>query len=232
VTGPRIIVALDSPTADDALRFVDRITPEQCRLKVGMELFTSAGPAFVAGLVDREYDVFLDLKFHDIPNTVAQACSQAARLGVWMLNVHTLGGRSMLEAAREAVERAPRQPLLVGVTLLTSHTTTEMTEIGVIGGVQQQVQRLAFLAQQARLDGVVCSPLEAAELRRQFGEKFVLVTPGIRPEGSPSQDQRRTMTPAEAIAHGADYLVIGRPIIHAPDPEGALREISRQMAVS
>lgn len=225
----RLIVALDFASADDARAFVARVTPAQCRLKVGLELFVAAGPAFVSELAEHGFDVFLDLKFHDIPNTVAQACSRVAGLGVWMLNVHALGGRRMLEAAREAVDKVARRPLLIGVTVLTSHEAREVEEVGLSGDLGAQVERLTALAADAGLDGVVCSPLEAARLRRRFSAPFALVTPGIRPAGSDRQDQRRTLTPAEAIAHGADYLVVGRPVTRAADPSAALSAIAQEI---
>lgn len=225
----RLIVALDFATADEARAFIARVTPAQCRLKVGLELFTAAGPAFVTELAGRGFDVFLDLKFHDIPNTVAQACARAAGLGVWMLNVHTLGGRRMLEAAREAVDKAARRPLLIGVTMLTSHEAREVKEVGLTGDMGAQVERLTALAADTGLDGVVCSPLEAARLRRRFDAPFALVTPGIRPAGSERQDQRRTLTPGEAVAQGADYLVVGRPVTRAADPSTALSEIAQEI---
>ncbi len=229
MANPRLIVALDFATAAEARVFAARVTPAHCRLKVGLELFTAAGPGFVSEMVDRGFDVFLDLKFHDIPNTVAQACARAAGLGVWMLNVHALGGRRMLEAAREAVDKASRRPLLIGVTLLTSHEAREVEEMGLSGDLGAQVERLTGLVADAGLDGVVCSPLEAAHLRRRFPAPFVLVTPGIRPAGSDRQDQRRTLTPGEAIAQGADYLVVGRPVTRAPDPPAALSAIAHEI---
>lgn len=228
---PRVIVALDFPDAGAAQGFVQRVSPAQCRLKVGLELFTAAGPALVGQLAGRGFDVFLDLKFHDIPHTVAQACTQAAELGVWMLNVHALGGRRMLQAAREAVEKSRHRPLLIGVTLLTSHAEEELAEIGLERGAERQVERLAGLARDAGLDGVVCSAAEAARLRRGFGRDFVLVTPGIRRSGEAADDQRRTRTPVEAVAEGADYLVIGRPVTRAPDPAAALDAINREIRV-
>lgn len=227
--GPRLIVALDFATPDEARAFVARVTPSQCRLKVGLELFTGAGPAFVSELAGRGFDVFLDLKFHDIPNTVARACARAAGLGVWMLNVHALGGRRMLVAAREAVDKASRRPLLIGVTVLTSHEAREVEEVGLSGDLGAQVERLTGLVADAGLDGVVCSPLEAARLRQRFSAPFVLVTPGIRPAGSERQDQRRTLTPGEAIARGADYLVVGRPVTCAADPSAALTAIAQEI---
>lgn len=231
MAGPRVIVALDFADANDALAFASRVSPAQCRLKVGMELFTAAGPGVVAHLVSRGFDVFLDLKYHDIPTTVARACAQAAGLGVWMLNVHTLGGRKMLQAAREAIDRSTHRPLLIGVTLLTSHGDDEIAELGLERGAARHVERLAGLAQAAALDGVVCSPQEAAVLRRRFGKEFLLVTPGVRPAGAATDDQSRTRTPAEAVADGADYLVIGRPITRAPNPMAALDAINREIQI-
>jgi len=234
MAGPRVIVALDFADAASALAFASRLGPAQCRLKVGMELFTAAGPDVVANLVARGFDVFLDLKYHDIPTTVARACVQAASLGVWMVNVHTLGGKKMLQAAREAIDHLAHRPLLIGVTLLTSHGDAEIAELGFgrFGhGAELQVERLAGLAQVAGLDGVVCSPQEAPVLRRRFGKDFLLVTPGVRPAGSEADDQRRIRTPAEAVADGADYLVVGRPITRAPNPMAALEAINREIQV-
>ena len=226
---PRVIVALDFAEAGTAQAFVKRVTPAQCRLKVGLELFTAAGPGLVEHLVSRGFDVFLDLKYHDIPTTVARACTQAAGLVVWMLNVHTLGGKKMLLAAREAVERSKHRPLLVGVTLLTSHGDDDLTEIGLERGTEHQVERLAGIVRDAGLNGVVCSPAEVSLLRRRFGKEFILVTPGVRQAGDNVDDQRRTRTPAEAVADGSDYLVIGRPITRAPDPVSALAAINRDI---
>lgn len=226
---PRVIVALDYAGAEPALAFVAKVSPEQCKLKVGVELFTSAGPALVGTLIERGFDVFLDLKFHDIPNTVAKACTVAARLGVWMVNVHTLGGGNMLRAAREALDVMTRAPLLVGVTLLTSHSQRDIGAIGLHGDLPERVDALAALAQDAGLDGVVCSPHEAARLRRRFGSGFVLVTPGIRPGKVQGDDQTRTMSPREALAQGADFLVIGRPVTQAPAPHEVLRTINREL---
>jgi orotidine-5'-phosphate decarboxylase len=231
MAGPRVIVALDFADAASALAFASRLVPAQCRLKVGMELFTAAGPDVVTNLVARGFDVFLDLKYHDIPTTVARACVQAASLGVWMLNVHILGGKKMLQAAREAIDRLAHRPLLIGVTLLTSHGDAEIAELGFGHGAELQVERLAGLAQVSGLDGVVCSPQEAPVLRRRFGKDFLLVTPGVRPAGSEADDQRRISTPAEAVADGADYLVVGRPITRAPNPMAALEAINREIQV-
>jgi orotidine-5'-phosphate decarboxylase len=227
---PRVIVALDFPDAHTAQTFAERLSPAHCRLKVGMELFTAAGPKVVENLVSRGFDVFLDLKYHDIPTTVARACTQAASLGVWMLNVHVLGGKKMLLAAREAVDRLARRPLLIGVTLLTSHGGDDVADLGwERDDVAHHVERLAGLAEAAGLDGVVCSPQETAQLRRRFGKDFLLVTPGVRPAGTATDDQNRTCTPAAAVAEGSDYLVIGRPITRAPDPVAVLAAINREI---
>lgn len=229
MTEPRIIVALDYPDADSARQFVARVRPDLCRLKVGKELFVTAGPAFVRELVDQGFEVFLDLKFHDIPNTVAQACKAAARLGVWMMNVHASGGPRMLAAAREAVESFERRPLLIAVTVLTSMGGDELRAIGIPTDAEQQVLRLAGLTHVAGLDGVVCSALEATALRRELGPDFCLVTPGIRPAGSATGDQTRILTPIQAIRAGADYLVIGRPITQADEPLQVLESIAQEI---
>jgi orotidine-5'-phosphate decarboxylase len=228
-TDPRIIVALDFAETAQAAALLARLDPGLCRVKIGKELFTRGGPALVEQAAARGFAVFLDLKFHDIPNTVAQACRAAADLGVWMVNVHTLGGRRMLEAARDAVAGSGRRPLLIGVTLLTSLDVGDLRDIGIGATVEDQVVRLAALAHQSGLDGVVCSAQEARSLRARFGPEFCLVTPGIRPAGAASQDQSRTMTPAEAVHAGADYLVIGRPITRAPDPLAALEAIQAEI---
>ena len=229
-SGPRVIVALDFPTASEALTLAARLSPRECRLKVGFELFTSAGPALIETLVQKGFDVFLDLKFHDIPTTVARACAAATRLGVWMLNVHTLGGADMLEAARSAVDQGERRPLLIGVTLLTSHGSQDLFDMGLGTEPVTQVMRLAALAKQARLDGVVSSAQEAGILRTTYGAGFCLVTPGIRMEPRNGQDdQQRVLAPVEAVRAGADYLVIGRPITRASDPLGVLAEINDQL---
>ena len=226
---PRIIVALDYPDAESARRVVARLSPELCRLKVGKELFVAAGPDFVRELVAQGYAVFLDLKFHDIPNTVAQACKAAARLGVWMMNVHAAGGPRMLVAAREALEGLERRPLLIAVTVLTSMGPEELRAIGVEASPEQQVLRLARLTGEAGLDGVVCSALEASALRQSLGPDFCLVTPGIRPAGSEVGDQTRILTPIQAVRAGADYLVIGRPITQSADPVATLQQISTEI---
>jgi len=221
----KIIVALDYANAASALALVARLDPALCRLKVGKELFTSAGPELVRTLVARGFEVFLDLKFHDIPNTVAAACRAAAGLGVWMLNVHASGGRRMMSAAHEALAELPQRPLLIAVTVLTSMSAEDLAEVGISDTPADQVLRLARLSQQCKLDGVVCSAQEAAMLRADLGNGFRLVTPGIRPAGAEVGDQRRVMTPAEALRAGATDLVIGRPITAATDPLAALKQI-------
>lgn len=221
----KIIVALDFPDAASALALVDRLDPALCRLKVGKELFTVAGPELVRALVARGFEVFLDLKFHDIPNTVAAACRAAADLGVWMMNVHASGGRRMMAAAQEALAGLPDRPLLIAVTVLTSMSVEDLGEVGVAAAPADQVLRLARLTQACKLDGVVSSAQEAALLRADLGADFRLVTPGIRPAGAEVGDQRRVMTPAEALRAGATDLVIGRPITAVADPLGALKQI-------
>lgn len=224
-----LILALDFAARAPALALVERLDPSRCRLKVGKELFTRLGPDFVATLQARGFEVFLDLKFHDIPNTVAAACAAAADLGVWMLNVHVSGGARMMAAAREALSTLERPPLLIGVTLLTSLEREDLNAIGCPGEPAERVLDLARLAQGAGLDGIVCSAHEAARVRAALGPGFVLVTPGVRPAGSQADDQRRVMTPREALAAGADYLVIGRPITAAPDPLAALAAIEADL---
>ncbi|OYY80275.1 MAG: orotidine 5'-phosphate decarboxylase [Hydrogenophilales bacterium 16-62-9] len=224
----KIIVALDFADAASALKLVDRLDPALCRLKVGKELFTVAGPDFVRALVARGYEVFLDLKFYDIPNTVAAACRAAAGLGVWMLNVHASGGSRMMSAAREALGNGPR-PMLIAVTVLTSMSAEDLAEIGVAAAPADQVLRLARLTQHCKLDGVVCSAQEASMLRSELGADFRLVTPGIRPSGFDAGDQRRVMTPQQALTAGATDLVIGRPITAAVDPLVALQHIQFEL---
>ena len=221
----KIIVALDYADAASALALVERLDPALCRLKVGKELFTVAGPELVRTLVARGFEVFLDLKFHDIPNTVAAACRAAAGLGVWMVNVHASGGRRMMSAAQESLADLPQRPLLIAVTVLTSMSAEDLDDIGVAGAPADQVLRLARLTQACKLDGVVCSAHEASMLRNNLGADFRLVTPGIRPAGSEAGDQRRVMTPVEALRAGATDLVIGRPITAATDPLAALKQI-------
>ncbi|MBB3060402.1 orotidine-5'-phosphate decarboxylase [Microbulbifer rhizosphaerae] len=226
-----VIVALDYDNADSALAMADRLDPQLCRVKVGKELFTAAGPQLVRELVARDFQVFLDLKFHDIPNTVAAAVRAAAELGVWMVNVHASGGSRMMRAAMKALEEfGESKPLLIAVTVLTSTAPEELAETGVARPLQDQVLALAGLAQRSGLDGVVCSAREAQLLRAASGGDFALVTPGIRPSGSAADDQRRVVTPEQALEWGADYLVIGRPITAAAEPAVALREILEEIA--
>ena len=229
MTNSRVIVALDFPAADAALAFAASVSPADCRLKIGKELFTAAGPALVETLSKQGFDIFLDLKFHDIPNTVAGACKAAAQLGVWMLNVHASGGRAMMEAARKALGDAPDRPRLIAVTLLTSMGAREIGEVGILGDAPEAVRRLARLTQASGLDGVVCSAQEAAMLRAECGKDFCLVTPGIRPASASKDDQQRVMTPAAAVAAGADYLVIGRPVTQASDPVTTLAAINSEI---
>jgi orotidine-5'-phosphate decarboxylase len=223
--GPRIIVALDYSDSGAAMELVSGLDPELCRLKVGKEMFTRFGPAFVEQLVAKGFDLFLDLKFHDIPNTVAAACIAAADLGVWMTNVHASGGRRMMEAAKERLQQLPKPPLLVAVTILTSLGQQDIDEIGYPGSPAENVMRLAKLADTSGMDGIVCSPLEAREVRPLVTDGFRLVTPGVRPASSQQDDQTRVMTPAKAINAGSDFLVVGRPITQASDPLQALRDI-------
>jgi orotidine-5'-phosphate decarboxylase len=234
MSDPKIIVALDFPDARAAQAMAARLDPALCRVKVGKELFTAAGPALVETLAARGFGVFLDLKFHDIPNTVAGACKAAARLGVWMMNVHAAGGRAMMQAAREALAGDARRPKLIAVTVLTSMAQNDLADIGMQGRPDEAVLRLALLAQSAGLDGVVCSAQEAAALRAACGAGFHLVTPGIRPadrtSGSAQDDQKRVMTPRAAVDAGADYLVIGRPITQATDPVAMLQRIQQEIS--
>jgi orotidine-5'-phosphate decarboxylase len=233
---PKVIVALDFANPMHALALADRLDPASCALKVGKELFVIAGPEPVRWMIDRGFNVFLDLKFHDIPNTVAQACTAATKLGVWMLNVHAAGGRAMLAAAREAVDNAAAgqqraAPLLIAVTVLTSLADVDLRETGVAGTATQQALDLARLAASCELDGVVCSAVEAPALRAARGKDFKLVTPGIRPAGASRDDQARTITPVDAVANGADFLVIGRPITQAADPLAALAAINASLGL-
>lgn len=224
-----IIVALDFPSEKEALELVAQLEPGRCRLKVGKELFTRSGPEFVKKLVKQNFDVFLDLKFHDIPNTVAQACKAGADLGVWMINVHAMGGRKMLEAAREAMPANGSNPKLIAVTVLTSMGADDLKEIGLNHSPAEQVKHLATLTHDCGLDGVVCSPQEIALLRQSLDTSFELVTPGIRPEWSVTGDQKRIMTPAQAMQAGGNYLVIGRPITQADNPMQALEKIEQEL---
>jgi orotidine-5'-phosphate decarboxylase len=229
VSDPKIIVALDFADAGSALSLVSQLNPEICRLKVGKELFTVAGPQLVEQFMRKDFEVFLDLKFHDIPNTTAQACKAAASLGVWMVNVHALGGRRMMEAAREALANFNKRPRLIAVTVLTSMAQADLAEVGILASPAEQVLHLAALAQACSLDGVVCSAQEAALIRKQAGNEFCLVTPGIRPAEAGADDQSRIMTPRAAMANGSSYLVIGRPITKAADPLLALQQIATEI---
>ncbi len=222
----RVIAALDFPKAEDALRMADRLRGHVGAVKVGFELFVSAGPDFVRRLVGDGHKVFLDLKFHDIPNTVACAARAATRLGVWMLNVHASGGEAMMRAALDALREESEavgkpRPLLIGVSVLTSLDEAALYEIGYYGTVRETVERLVKSAYESGLDGVVCSPHEAKGLKEIYGKEMLLVTPGVRPAWAEAQDQKRVMTPRDAMDAGADYLVVGRPITHAPDPAEA-----------
>ena len=223
----KVVVALDFNNQADALAFVDKINPSDCRLKVGKEMFTYFGPEFVKVLVGKGFDVFLDLKFHDIPNTVAKAVTAAAELGVWMVNVHASGGLKMMEKAKEALlPYGDKAPLLIAVTVLTSMEESDLLGLGITKSPAEQVEHLATLTKQAGLDGVVCSAQEAQLLKNKLGKDFKLITPGIRPEGSSVDDQKRIMTPVQAVEIGVDYLVIGRPITKAEDPHSVLQAIN------
>ncbi|KIU34945.1 orotidine-5'-phosphate decarboxylase [Atlantibacter hermannii] len=225
-TASPIVVALDYDNRDKALAFVDRIDPQDCRLKVGKEMFTLFGPQLVRDLQGRGFDVFLDLKFHDIPNTTAKAVAAAAELGVWMVNVHASGGARMMQAARDALTPFGKDaPLLIAVTVLTSMEASDLADIGITLSPAEHAERLARLTQQCGLDGVVCSAQEAVRFKSELGRSFKLVTPGIRPEGSEAGDQRRIMTPQQAQQAGVDYMVIGRPITQSTNPSQTLRDI-------
>ena len=232
MSDPKIIIALDYPAAAPALALAERLQPALCRLKVGKELFTASGPALLEQLMRRGFEIFLDLKFHDIPNTTAQACKAAASLGVWMVNVHALGGRKMLEAAHEAIAHSTQQPKLIAVTMLTSMAQEDLADIGINATPAEMVLRLAKLARDSGLDGVVCSAQEAALLRKQCGDRFCLVTPGIRPVDAAADDQARVMTPLAAVQAGSSYLVIGRPITRAADPLQVLLDINKELVMS
>ncbi|WOJ94865.1 orotidine-5'-phosphate decarboxylase [Congregibacter variabilis] len=231
-TSSPVIVALDYPQMTPALELAASLDPGACRLKVGKELFTAAGPVLVERLQSMGFEVFLDLKFHDIPNTVAGALRSAASLGVWMANIHVSGGRRMLEASVEALSGVSAPPLLIGVTVLTSMDTQDFRELGFGNALPEQVLRLAALAKDCGLGGVVCSAQEASILNEQLGSDFALVTPGIRPAGAAQDDQRRVLTPAEAMAAGSSYLVVGRPITRAEDPAAALHAINESLQLS
>ena len=226
----RLIIALDFPSAELAFNFVKLLSPQDCKLKVGFELFVAAGPDFVRHLVAQGFDVFLDLKFHDIPNTVAAACKSAANLGVWMLNVHAAGGDKMMLAAREALAGFQQPPKLIAVTVLTSMDKIQLEKINIIQRPEEQVSHLAALTQACGLDGVVCSAQEASLLKQQCGAAFLLITPGIRPLGSQQDDQSRIVTPLAARQMGIDYVVVGRPITQAADPLAVITAINQDLA--
>ena len=229
----KVVVALDFDDKNQAMSFVDKIEPKSCRLKVGKEMFTYFGPEFVKYLVSKNFDVFLDLKFHDIPNTVAKACTAAADLGVWMVNVHASGGQTMMEHAQQALQQFQGdKPILIAVTVLTSMDQAQLNGIGINVSPEEQVLRLAKLSKQSGLDGVVCSAQEASMLKQQLGSEFKLVTPGIRPAGVAKDDQRRVMTPQQAMQAGVDYMVIGRPITQSSDPLATLQEINKSVYLS
>lgn len=224
-----IIVALDLPNAEQAINAAGKLSPELCRLKVGLELFIAAGPDIVRRLMDMGFQIFLDLKLHDIPNTISRASKAIAKLDVWMFSLHTLGSSQMLQVAHSSVSTSKTKPLMIGVTVLTSHNSYDLDEIGIIADTKDQVLKLAVLANKTQLDGVVCSPHEIALLRQELGEKFIIVTPGVRPAGASANDQQRVMTPGQAMALGSNYLVIGRPIVNAADPKRALLEILQEI---
>ena len=231
LTEKRIIIALDFPTAAAAEQFLSGLDPASCRVKIGKELFTAAGPDFVRRVVAMGFDVFLDLKFHDIPNTVAGAVRVAAELGVWMINVHASGGVAMMSEAREALEVVSgTRPLLIAVTILTSLAGDDLTRQGISCSPAEQVIRLAEMTSEAGLDGVVCSAAETPLLRERFGDRFALITPGIRRIEDARGDQKRVVGPAEAVAMGSTYLVVGRPITQATSPAQALREFNSAAA--
>ncbi len=225
-----IILALDMATESAVWDLVDRLDPGLCRLKVGKELFTAAGPQLISALRKRGYEIFLDLKFHDIPHTVAQACRVAADLGVWMVDVHASGGPRMLDAARQALGSAETAPWLVAITVLTSMDQADLLALGITDSPRSMVMRLAALAHQCALDGVVCSAQEAVELRQSFPSPFKLVTPGIRLPNHAANDQMRIMTPTQAVLDGVDYLVVGRPITQSPDPLDTLLHFNSLVA--
>ncbi len=224
-----VIVALDFADEKQTLQFVRRLSPELCQIKIGKELFTATGRHLVEQLVNQGFKVFLDLKYHDIPNTVASACKIAAQMGIWMVDMHAGGGQRMMEAAAEAVSQFQQRPYLIGVTVLTSMTQTDLAQTGVDRSIDEQVMHLAKLSQQSGLDGVVCSAQEAVILRDQLGKEFLLVTPGIRLNSKSEDDQRRIMTPKEALAAGSSYLVMGRPITRSAAPVLLLQQINLGM---
>ena len=224
-----IVVALDYPTPKQAIEMARQLDPSKCRVKVGKELFTASGPAVLEELHKMDFDVFLDLKFHDIPNTCAGAVAAAAELGVWMVNVHASGGERMMNAAAEAIVNKNNKPILIAVTVLTSMEQSDLAGIGLDISPRQQVERLAKLAKQSGMDGVVSSAQEIEMIKNLCGNDFLTVTPGIRPAGSAAGDQRRIMTPQEAVNIGGDYLVIGRPITQAENPRQACVNVMKML---
>jgi len=230
MSDPKVIVALDYPTESQAMTLINRLDPSECRLKVGKEMFTHLGPALVEKIQTKGFDVFLDLKYHDIPNTTAKACEAAASLGVWMLNVHASGGRKMMEAAANAIANHQNKPHLIAVTVLTSMSQQDLSELGIDETPHSQAVKLAQLAHKSGMDGVVCSAQETPLMRQSIRNDFILVSPGIRPAGSNADDQQRIMTPLEAIKAGSNYLVIGRPITQSDEPLQILRTINSEIS--
>ena len=229
----RIIIALDFPEANQALEFCSKIDSTNCKIKVGKELYTKAGPILVEKLRSKGFEIFLDLKYHDIPSTVANACRAAVDLGVWMLNIHAIGGKKMMEAAYESLEKygsSKNRPLLIAVTLLTSISSNDLFELGFTNSIEKQVLLLAKLAKSVGMDGVVCSGMELDLLRRELGDDFCLVTPGIRLDDSNKDDQKRTMSPYNAVKAGSSYLVIGRPITRSSNPADILHTINESIS--
>ena len=226
---PRIIVALDYKNEEDAMRFVELVNPSLCKLKVGKELFTHTGPNFVSNLIKKGFDVFLDLKFYDIPSTVSKAVAAADDMGVWMTDIHASGGSKMMEEARNTLDKNNSEMLIIAVTVLTSLSRSDLSEVGISFSPEQQVSKLASLAKKSGMDGVVASALEAAELRNSYGNDFILVTPGIRHNLVTINDQKRVMTPSQAIFSGSNYLVIGRPITQASNPVSALKLVNDEI---
>ena len=226
---PRIIVALDYKNEEDAMRFVELVNPSLCKLKVGKELFTHTGPNFVSNLIKKGFDVFLDLKFYDIPSTVSKAVAAADDMGVWMTDIHASGGSKMMEEAKNTLDKNNSKMLIIAVTVLTSLSRSDLSEVGVSFSPEQQVSKLASLAKKSGMDGVVASALEAAELRNSYGDDFILVTPGIRHNLVITNDQKRVMTPSQAIFSGSNYLVIGRPITQASNPVNALKIVNDEI---
>tara|TARA_R110002072_G_scaffold11410_3_gene51589 strand:+ start:358 stop:1059 length:702 start_codon:yes stop_codon:yes gene_type:complete len=227
-----IIIALDYPSLDAALCMADQLDPARCRVKVGKELFTRSGPAVLEALHGRGFEVFLDLKFHDIPNTVASAVQAAAEQGVWMVNVHASGGQRMMEAAMQRLEQHGLTTYLIAVTVLTSMQAEDLADVGINAPLAEHVERLALLAKQSGLHGVVCSAQESARIKTLCGDSFLKVTPGIRPSFAATNDQQRIMTPSQAIQAGSTHLVIGRPVTQAADPMIALEAIEAELAIA